>query len=282
MDQIPLSPLIFVGGKGGVGKTTVSKALAHALSQKGKKVLWAEFENPLHDRNHLVKTSNNHHMLNCDATHCFEEYIQLKIGIPGLSHFFVKNRLIRYLAEAAPGIHEMVLLGKVWHDSKKYDHVVADLPATGHGLAMFHSVKNFSKLFRTGPIHRDAEDMLRSFNDPRQCSHLVVSLPEEMPIRESIELKKYIDDLFAQNPSHILVNKCFPDLAEFASQIASTHKHSPLALNSKDYVIHRSLLEKKNLTIYNDSNTDFFSIPYLTHAPIHEKMAEEISAQGYV
>ena len=129
--------LIFICGKGGVGKTSVSKALALTLSKKGLKTLWVAFEDPLKPPGELLEISPTLWHLNCESITAFEEYVGLKIGVPSLTKIFLQNKLMRYMAKAAPGIHDLVLLGKIWFERKNYDHIVLDMPSTGYGLAMF-------------------------------------------------------------------------------------------------------------------------------------------------
>src|SRR5262245_34401169 len=115
--------LLFVVGKGGVGKTAISQAMALCLSRRGKKTLWICFEDPTLPVDEFIPVGPKLWHYNCDAGKAFEEYAKLKIGVGGLARLFVGNRLVQYLAKAAPGIHELVLLGKVWHERSNYDHV---------------------------------------------------------------------------------------------------------------------------------------------------------------
>jgi Anion-transporting ATPase len=261
--------LLFISGKGGVGKTVVSQAIAHRLNQQGKRVLWATFEDPLLPQHEINEVSPGLFHLNCEASLAFEEYASLKIGMAGLAKVFLKNKVMRYLSKAAPGIHELVLLGKVWHERKNFDHVVVDMPSTGYGLAMFHSTKNFSELFRSGPIFRDAEQMLDTFRDPSLCGQLIVSLPEEMPIRESLELNRFLLNLFPKNLPEFLVNRIFPALDDHTgSQVdpEPDHWQKPLADSAEDYVLKRVSLERFNLKIWDEEKLSYRKIAYETPA----------------
>lgn len=252
--------LLFVHGKGGVGKTSVSRALARALSQSKEKVLWLTLEDPLFPLGELKQESRNLWHLNADFSASFEEYAALKIGMAPLTRLFLKNKLIRYLAQAAPGIHELVLLGKIWHERESYTQVVVDLPSTGYGLAMFQSTQNFVKLFQGGPLNKDAQEMLRTFNDPKQTGHLILSLPEEMPLRESLELGEFLSQMLPGNPPAYLVNRLFPadsalesEAAENPSIDPSRNGSTPLATSPKDYVQKRISLEKANLKLWRET-----------------------------
>jgi hypothetical protein len=280
--------LLFISGKGGVGKTVVSQAIAHRLNQQGKRVLWATFEDPLLPQHEIQEVSPGLFHINCESSSAFEEYASLKIGLAGLTRIFLKNKVMRYLSKAAPGIHELVLLGKVWHERVNFDHVVVDMPSTGYGLAMFHSTKNFSELFRSGPIFRDAERMLDTFRDPTVSGQLIVSLPEEMPIRESLELNDYLLKLFPKNRPEFLVNRIFP-----RPEGADTHGTDPdrwprpLADNAEDYVLKRASLEHFNLKIWDEEKVSYRKIDYETPAlrgsgEMVLKVSAQIAARGYL
>lgn len=291
--------LIFVHGKGGVGKTVVSQAIASLLGKKDAKTLWVTVEDPTLPAGELREEGPHLWHLNCDFTQSFEEYAAMKIGGGPLTRLFLQNKLIRYLAKAAPGIHELVLLGKIWFERNHYDHVVVDLPSTGYGLAMFQSTENFSRLFRNGPLYRDAEEMLGTFRDPKITTHLVVGLPEEMPLRESIELSDYLKTLFPENEPAFIVNRLYPDPNEGDSAVrpeATELPHSwasPLATSSEDYVEKRFQLENHNLRLWRDAGISFGKLDYVTPASIHtpreesfqkivDGLADQLQKKGYI
>jgi hypothetical protein len=254
--------LLFVVGKGGVGKTAVSQAIALALSRRGKRTLWICFEDPVLPADELRKVSPHLWHLNCDSGKAFEEYARLKIGMSGIARIFVGNRLVQYLAKAAPGIHELVLLGKVWHERKNYDHVIIDMPSTGYGLAMFQSTRNFTNLFTGGPIHRDAGAMLGTFGNSEEAGQLIVALPEEMPLQESLELEAYILEQFPDNRPGFLVNRCFPRLEE-ASRERPDDWPTPVPSSLADYARKRGILEEENLEIWRGRKIPYDSLPYV-------------------
>jgi hypothetical protein len=284
--------LVFVHGKGGVGKTAVSRAISMCLAQNtpNKKVLWVTLEDPTFPAGKRVHSGSNLWHLNCDFTDCFAEYASLKIGASHLTRIFLKNALIRYLAQAAPGVRDLVLLGKIWFEGNEYSHVVVDMPSTGYGLALFQSTENFSKLFRGGPLHRDAESMLETFRDAHKTGHLIVALPEEMPLRESLELNQYLTQLFPENPAAFLINRVFP-VAHSTQLDFSSHPKAwdtPLAKSAEDYVLKRAQLEHHNMKIWKDEGISFGELEYvpppLTEDPhaLLRFLAEQIKTKAYV
>lgn len=272
--------LVFISGKGGVGKTSVSQALSGALSRGNRRVLWVTFEDPKFTLGETTEIGPSLWHLNCEATRAFEDYASLKIGVPKLTHLFVQNKVIQYLAKAAPGIHELVLLGKVWNERAHYDHVVVDMPSTGYGLAMFRSMENFARLFKGGPVHRDAESMLETFHDPLTTGHLILALPEEMPLREALELNEFLVSIFPRNPSAFLVNRIFPKIPLARETATPDQWSSPVAKSIEDYVVKRSLLENHNMRLWKDREySELKYVPPTIGSLQHEHLISHLSEQ---
>ena len=133
------------------------------------------------------------------------------------------------------------------------------MPSTGYGLALFHSVQNFAQLFKGGPVQRDADQMLDTFRDNHFTGYLIVAIPEETPLRESLELEHYLHNLFPHNQAAFLVNACFP----YQTKNSGTEYQSPcswpspLVNSATEYIQKKSLLENHNLRIWNDAQIPF-------------------------
>jgi hypothetical protein len=289
--------LIFVHGKGGVGKTSVSKAIAHRLATegapRGEKVLWITLEDPTRPAGELKKISPHLWELNCDFTEAFEEYAAMKIGATRLTQLFLKNKLIRYLAKAAPGVHELVLLGKIWFERTRYNHVIVDMPSTGYGLALFQSTDNFSKLFKTGPLYKDAESMLESFRTPDSAGHLIIALPEETPLRESLELNQFLLGMFPKNPAALIVNRLYPKTDSSSKDYGQNYGNpnawpTPFASTAAEYVQKRTLLERYNMRLWNEEKIPYGELEYIP-PPLHDSgqsivksLAEQLQKRNYL
>lgn len=255
--------LILITGKGGVGKTTIAEGLALALSRKNKNVLYVTFEDPNYALGARERRSSNLTHLNGTAQYAFEEYIGLKIGMTGFAKLFLQNKLIQFLSKIAPGLHDLVLLGQVWFERENFDHIVVDMPSTGYTISMFHSISNYARLFRGGPIHRDAEAMLETFADPEKCVFSIVALPEEMPLRESLELDEKLRGYFPKTTPRFLVNRLFPECAAPQHENPTEYR-DPLARTASEYLERRAVLEKTNLRIFDDARIAYAKIPFIS------------------
>src|SRR5260370_4539432 len=197
--------LVVVTGKGGVGKTTVCAAEAMALAEKGKRVLVAVC-NAKERRSTLlggpaigpevVLATRGVWAVNILPEKAIEEYGSLVLHSRALSKRLFDNKYVRAFLRAVPGMHEWSMLGKAWwHTTEtlpdgafKYDVVILDAPATGHGLDMLRVPKVILDVVPPGLLRRDAERAWALFRDPANCTIVVVTVPEEMPTTETIEL----------------------------------------------------------------------------------------------
>jgi energy-coupling factor transporter ATP-binding protein EcfA2 len=263
-------PLLFVQGKGGVGKSTLAFATARLLSET-KKTLLISIEDPLRPAYELTKLSPTLSHLNCEAVAAFEEYAGKKIGAPNLVKIFIQNRFMRYIAKAAPGIRELVLIGKIWYETRNYDRVVVDMPATGHGLTLFQSLFNWGSLFTGSPLAKDAASMVETLSDPKIVGHLIVSLPEEMPLVEGLELEKELLKIFPAAECAFAVNRRFP-----APRTSTDYpENRPFAETALEHATRKAKLEEDNLSIWQGVSR--IEIPFF--APPPENAFEAIIGQ---
>jgi anion-transporting ArsA/GET3 family ATPase len=203
---------VLVTGKGGVGKTTVCAAEALALAAKGKRVLVAMCNAkerlsamlgspPIGSR--VTAIADNLWAVNMRPEEALEEYGTLVLHSRALYRALFDNRYVRSFLRAVPGMQEWSMLGKAWwhttetlpDGSFKYDVVLLDAPATGHGLDMLRVPKVILEVVPPGLLRRDAERAMALFQDPLTCAAVLVTLPEEMPTTETIELAHSLEEL---------------------------------------------------------------------------------------
>ena len=231
---------VFITGKGGVGKTTVSGALALAFAARGKRVLVAIPNTkerlsailgtaPIHDQ--IVAVAPNVWAVNLSPETALREYGQLVLKVKSVTHAVFENKYTKAFFRAVPGLYEWSMLGKAWwhttetleDGSPRFDVVLFDAPATGHGLDMLRVPKVILDVVPPGVLRRDAETAWALFQDPKRSGVVVVTLPEEMPTTETIELTTTIRKELGLPVLGMIVNGVLPPLftpAERASLLS--------------------------------------------------------------
>jgi anion-transporting ArsA/GET3 family ATPase len=236
--------LVIVTGKGGTGKTTVVAALALAAAKRGRRVLVVETGREEHVPRLLAPGSEpvgyqgreirrGLTAMRVDPYQALAEYLGLQLRMPALVSRMMRYKGFRQLMDASPGWRELITLGKVWHleqqqtgeGEPRYDLLLVDAPATGHGLTFLDVPRVVVSALRAGPLRRHAgwvEEMLR---DPIATLLVPVALAEELPARETVELVARIREGMGVSVDRVVINavlECpFPeDLPDLDEQLA--------------------------------------------------------------
>jgi len=210
--------LVFVTGKGGVGKSTVAGCLARVAARHGKRVIVCEIVGD--ERGHEeVEMAPLIHSIAIDPEHAMREYLSDQVGA-ALSKVMTASRVFTYLVAAAPGMRELLTIGKVWDlaqldkrrtGSTPYDLVILDAPATGHALGMLRTPRTFRDVARVGPISRQAGRIDAFLRDPSLTGVVAVAAPEEMPVNETIDFVAALDGEMGMKPDAVVVNAVYPE-----------------------------------------------------------------------
>lgn len=216
--------LAIVTGKGGTGKTTVAAALAVAAADRGLRVLVAEVGRDAqvprlldpaapevgYEEREIVPGIS---VMRIDPFAALAEYLGLQIGMPGLVKRVVRHQGFRQLMEAAPGWRALITLGKVWHLEQmrvagrpKYDLIVVDAPATGHGVTFLDVPRVAATALRAGPLRHHTEQVEALLADPERTLLLPVALAEELPVRETVALVRRVRDELSIHVDRVVVN----------------------------------------------------------------------------
>jgi arsenite-transporting ATPase len=197
--------LVIVAGKGGVGKTTVTAAMARAAAANGLRVLAVELEGKPVLADLLAGTGVE--VTTITAPEALADYLDSH-GLKRVSKRLASSGIIDVVATAAPGIDDIVVLGKLKQLERTggYDLIVVDGPAAGHAITFLLSARGLLDTVRGGPIRTQAQEVLELFNDPARCQVLLVTLPETTPINELIETAYSVEEKVGVQLGPIIVN----------------------------------------------------------------------------
>ena len=229
--------LIFVTGKGGVGKSAVAAAVALKHAQAGKRTLLAElgYQSFYKDYFGLAKVTYQSQTLkpNLDLAlwsgpECLREYALHLLKVEAIYKLFFENAVTRSLVNIAPGVSELSILGKITSGHRKvgppldYEVVVVDAFATGHFLAMLRAPHGMAQAIKFGPMGEQSRSIEAVLQNPAISEYLVVSIPEELPVIEALELSKGIHAVTGIMPKH-LFNKAL----HLSSAVFNEHPQEP-------------------------------------------------------
>lgn len=224
----PTQRLLIVSGKGGVGKSAVAAALAASAHRAGRSVLAIDVAGSGGLAAHFGIGSlafaprelrPGLHAMSIDRSKALIEYLQVQAGLPGILTLAPAARAFDALAGAAPGVREIVTLGKVlWETrSRRYDLVVADCLPTGQVTGLLRAPSTIAELVPTGRIRQQAEWMSDLLADPVATQLVLVTLAEELPVVETEETLAYLLDEKLVGNHKIVANRVLPELRTAAA-----------------------------------------------------------------
>jgi Anion-transporting ATPase len=221
--------LLYVTGKGGVGKTTVAAALGLAAAAAGRRTIVCEvaeqdrvsraFKREGVVAETEVVLAENLWAITIDPQQALEEWLARQVGGVGL-RVLARSSAFQYFVAAAPGAKELITIAKVWElgqmerwdrRGRTYDLVIVDAPSSGHGLAMLRTPGTFGEIARVGPVRRQAFRVRDMLADPEKTGYVAVALPEEMPVNETLELERRLPEAVGSGLETIVVNGMWPD-----------------------------------------------------------------------
>jgi len=231
------SGLVIVAGKGGVGKTTVTAAMAIAAARVGRRVLVIELEGasglgpllgaerPLRAQDVVLRAPTADRPGSVSGRvvspgEALTDYLD-DHGMRRLSGRLAKAGVIDVVATAAPGLDDILVLGKVKQLERAgtHDLILLDAPAAGHALTFLRSAKGLADAVTVGPIATQAQDVLELLGDADRCQVVLVTLPEETPVNEIVETAFALEDEVGVKLGPIIVNGLYPDRPGLAAAL---------------------------------------------------------------
>lgn len=223
--------LVFVSGKGGVGKTSVSALLGLLAAKQKKRTLIIEVNSlgriaPLFNEDPTpheeIAIAPYLSAINLDPKKCFEEYVLKQIRFKKIYNAFFNNKYVTNFLNATPGLNELLMLGKIYELEKayqnkltgklKYDLIIVDSPATGHGLSFLEVPSIVLSVVKVGPMKSNAESILSLLNNQKKTAISLVTLAEEMPVSETKEFIKSLSEKTKMAIGPLFVNGITPKI----------------------------------------------------------------------
>jgi anion-transporting ArsA/GET3 family ATPase len=218
---------VIVAGKGGVGRTTIAAAMATALARHGRRILLAHVRSKQHLERllgceeideQIRAIEPNLWVVNMSPEAALREKALQVLRFKAVQRAVMESRLVKYFLRAVPSLNEYSMLGKAWwHTTEtvdgrpKYETVIFDGPAMGHLISMLRIPQVICDAVPGGPLVADARQVRDLLQDQERTCMCIVTLAEEMPVREALELYQAARDDLHILPARIFVNALYPE-----------------------------------------------------------------------
>lgn len=236
--------LLIVSGKGGVGKSTVAAALGVAAARAGLRTIVAEVAGrrdvaallgaEAGEGMREVEVYPGLHHLTIEREPALEEYLRDEVPGPLPAGMLARSRAFDLFVEAAPGMGELLTVGKLWEltqrprhvrGTREYDLVVVDGPASGQLIGLLQAPHTFGSMVRGGPVARQGAEIDAVLFDPARTEVLAVAAAEQMAVSETLALQAELGERFQVELGAVVVNRMVP--ARFTSHEAAALRGAP-------------------------------------------------------
>jgi anion-transporting ArsA/GET3 family ATPase len=256
LDEFLAPRILIVSGKGGVGKTTVSAALALVAARTGRKVCVAEVDR----KGSLAKLLGGEPVgyepeelspgvwgMGIVPEDALAEYLDVQYHMKRISRLFTNTHFVDYITTAAPGLKDILVLGKVWYleqgprsggTKHAFDTIIVDAPAAGHMLTFLAAPMGLANMVGVGPVKRQSDWLVEMLRDPKRTRVHLVTLPEEMPVSETVETFNALQTGIGIDAGTVFANAVYselltPDEEKELDAMASQKRLDELAIEAK-------------------------------------------------
>jgi anion-transporting ArsA/GET3 family ATPase len=226
LETLARRQLLVVTGKGGVGKTAVSAVLGRAFAERGRRVLVVEVDprENLHQMlgvpptgGEILPAGPRLWVQNLKPRQVLDTIVRERLRIDLLANRVLASPIYHHFADGAPGLTELAILGHalrlvrgIEKKAPQIDMVVLDAPATGHGVRLLASPLLVADVIRNGPFAEMAGELAALIADPERCGIVAVTLPEEMPVQEVLEMREALRGQVGKDPEALVINGLYP------------------------------------------------------------------------
>ncbi len=297
--------VLFVTGKGGVGKSILSAALGLSFRRAGHRPLLVEFYPDKRLGNIFnikaqpyqeTAIEKDFTYINISPADALAEYIRRQLVLDVISKFVINTKFYRHFSSTAPGLKELVAVGKLYDLEKKrddegtslYDPIIVDAPQLGKFVPFIRTPRSVMDMFRIGPVRKEAEKVNGLILSNR-CSVIMVSTPDEMAITEALEAKKELSSMSKPALSAIIVNMAvsnrisITDTGYYATrlqEIAGNQASRDGIMDAVKMFMTYATMEKKAVRGLNDAVQDIpvLTLPFIGMDDDELSIAESLSA----
>jgi anion-transporting ArsA/GET3 family ATPase len=222
--------LLFLSGKGGVGKSILAAGLALCAARDGKRVLLVELDTietlpgifaltGARDPYREYRLADRIRGLHVDGRSGLEEYLEMVLKSRRLTRRIFRSPIYQYFINIAPGLKELMAVGKLWDLEQKtdprtgqplYDLIIVDTPATGHTMSYLQMPITAADTVRKGFVNKEAQKVVDLLRDPAKTSFNIVTTLAEMPVNEALELREKIADHLKMPLGFFFINRVYP------------------------------------------------------------------------
>jgi anion-transporting ArsA/GET3 family ATPase len=234
LDPLASRELIVVTGKGGVGKSAVSAALGSLLASAGRQTLILEIDprENVHQMlaappsgGEIVQVASNLYLQHLQPRTVLDQLVRERVRVDFLTRRVLESPVYHHFSEGAPGLKELAVLGHSLllvqgrvPGAPPIDVVIVDAPATGHGVALLRAPRLVSEVIRQGPVATMTKEVADLVASPKRCGVVVVTLAEEMPVTEALELLADLQGTLQREPDLLVANAVYPPVPTGAGE----------------------------------------------------------------